>query len=1001
MDNKTKQKSAREYGLYTNEWFLVLIIDDYTTVHTHRRPTSSKSSSSNSMCTIVVKAFKHIKAVRLPKDITQVHHQHGINLTSCQNLVTSSAQMSMLANTYSSVMPGWLTNQFFQPEIARSRLSAHDYCNNPNVRSMRRMDDLLLVDFVELSLKSKQDFTKAMDIILGTGLKTYMEKFVLLQPGDWPCQFFSRNIVYEQLKNAYKCFENPNKGKGPPATKTSDQHSTEDKFQNDHMYTYNIKTAENNPQATITDAPMSNNKYFPLKSVVPLIGPLHISLNSREHVMETFHPFFKSIYEKLFPNSKFPIKPRPWRISLLLEIVYGGWTLIRYTTMQVFQNCKDFQFLTLLNLLDNYLPLVLSIYAISFKENRFKEYVNAVHRIWIMFTCLKRRHYNKAPLLWLANFHHWGQHFPQLHNILANNIAITDEYPVENTHSIIRAQTRHCDSASQLEKKVKAIFQGKEKQSDFRNSFGRAQEPYFSHNELKNLKTNCAGHLSSVLQSIAKNPSKSSVQYNNGKQITKKAVIPDLFGTNVMTETVLPLGFQSKTPPSEDVKCDLPNCIITDEQQPWSIFQGCGHSFHDCCVDDNFCPICKQFLDGKIQDLGKTIQDGIFDATSSQPNISEFVDAQTDDNTDEELLSAASETCNVMFESVEGINDGIRKLELSSPQTCHKPYQPTTPVAKRPPHCSKCLHPTRGHGKQGKAEYCPICPQHICTFSSNINCPCDWHTASKAHLQQELTPEVAFLGPVEYPCQTSSTRNAAMSKSEHATIPMNEAALPTNTASIPTFQSSSTSTPTNQITVIKKVHGATTEWLLPQKISQSKLLGPWYGSNACTIISILVAAKLKNGNITIPLEISGIQNLVNEFIKLMMEGNYIYKSFDIDPREPNLEVKDVLPRLPYLDVEIKEDLGYFFEEDLLTKIQQLSTQEMGIAVLIIPPDKSMVIFNNSGQLLLVDSHEHGPHGSIIATCPSGCVQDFVNYISRMAREVWNTSLQGANLAILG
>ena len=90
-----------------------------------------------------------------------------------------------------------------------------------------------------------------------------------------------------------KCFENPNKGKGPPATKTSDQHSTEDKFQNDHMYTYNIKTGENNPQATITDASMSNNKYFPLKSVVPLTGPVHISLNSMEHVMETSHPFFK------------------------------------------------------------------------------------------------------------------------------------------------------------------------------------------------------------------------------------------------------------------------------------------------------------------------------------------------------------------------------------------------------------------------------------------------------------------------------------------------------------------------------------------------------------------------------------------------------------------------------------------------------------------------------------------------------------------------------------
>ena len=54
----------------------------------------------------------------------------------------------------------------------------------------------MLVDFVELQFKSKQNFAKAMEIILTTGLKTYMEKFVLLQPGDWPSQFFSRKLVY-------------------------------------------------------------------------------------------------------------------------------------------------------------------------------------------------------------------------------------------------------------------------------------------------------------------------------------------------------------------------------------------------------------------------------------------------------------------------------------------------------------------------------------------------------------------------------------------------------------------------------------------------------------------------------------------------------------------------------------------------------------------------------------------------------------------------------------
>lgn len=986
---------------YANEWFLVLIVDDYTTVHTHRRPTKPKSSSSNSMCTIVVKAFKHIKALRLPNKITQLHQEHGIDLSSCQHIVTSSNQMSMLSHTYASMMPGWLTNQFFQPEIVRNRLSTHEYCTNPNVRLMRKMDDLYLVDFVELELKSKQDFTKAMDIVLDTGLKTYMKKFVILQPGDWPCQFFSRKIVYEQLKSTHKCFENPNKieqqkDKGQPNTR-SDQHATEDIFQNDHMYTYNIKTTENRPCTTITDASMSMNKYSPLKSIVPLIGPLHVSLNSREHVMETFHPFFKLIYEKLFPNSKFPMKPKPWRISLLLEIVYGGWTLIRYTTMQVFQNCKDFQYQTFLNLLDNYLPLILSIYAISFKENNFKEYVNAMSRIWVMFTCLKRRHYNKAPLLWLANIHHWGQHFPQLYNILANNIAITDEYPVENAHSIIRAQTRHSDTANQLKKKVKAIFQGKEKQSEFRNKFGHEQKSYFSQNQLKNLKTNCARHLSNILQSIADNPSKSSVQCNNGKKTTKKAVLPDLFGLNVMTETVLPLGFQSNTPPSEEVKCDMPHCPITDEQQQWTILQGCGHSFHDCCIDEHYCPICKQFLDEKIHDLGKAIQDGIFDMTSGQPDGSVRVDLVTDEDTEEDLQPAASEMSDVMFQSVEDINNEIRKLELKTPQTCHKPSQPPPSLAKKPPHCSKCLHPTRGHGRQGAKAYCPTCPQNICSSLNNIKCFCKWHTASEASCPKTSSPEITFSEPVSGdPYQASSKRNSVVSESEHATTPTNKATSPTSAASMSTQKSTSST----QVTVVKKVHRSTTEWLLPKKISQSKILGPWYGSNACTIISVLVAAKLKNKSIPIPLEITGIQNVVNIFTKLMLEGNNIYESFDMDPQEPNLEAKDVIERLPYLGLTIKEDLGCFFEVDLLAKLKQISQQEMGIAILIIPPDKSMLIFKNSGHLLLMDSHEHGLHGGIIATCPSGCVQDFVGYISNMARQVWNVSLQGSNLAIL-
>ena len=77
----------------------------------------------------------------------------------------------------------------------------------------------------------------------------------------------------------------------------------------------------------------------------------------------------------------------------------------------------------------------------------------------IIFTCLKRRHYNKGPLVWLNVCSHWGKHSPQLYKLLRTFITISYEYPVENTHSILRAQTKPCDSAYELRNEAKQIFE--------------------------------------------------------------------------------------------------------------------------------------------------------------------------------------------------------------------------------------------------------------------------------------------------------------------------------------------------------------------------------------------------------------------------------------------------------------------------------------------------------------------------------------------------------------
>lgn len=129
-----------------------------------------------------------------------IRDQNGIDIESCQRLITSASCMHDISNSYASVIPDWLTESSFNPELEKQRINIHQYCDNYNVRTMRKMDDLHLLDFIELRLKSKADFDAAYDVIMSTGLAAYIKKFLVFQPGDWPCQFYSRQIIYESLK---------------------------------------------------------------------------------------------------------------------------------------------------------------------------------------------------------------------------------------------------------------------------------------------------------------------------------------------------------------------------------------------------------------------------------------------------------------------------------------------------------------------------------------------------------------------------------------------------------------------------------------------------------------------------------------------------------------------------------------------------------------------------------------------------------------------------------
>ena len=184
----------------------------------------------------------------------------------------------------------------------------------------------------------------------------------------------------------------------------------------------------------------------------------HCTYHSMPANVLMFHDIFADLYTFLFGiKAKLPRKPKPWRVSLLLEIIYGGWTLIRDMVLSVFHKCKDVQFLTLVNVLHNYVPLVLSIYSIIFKCNNYELYSQSLLRCWVMFVVFRQRHYNKALLISLTTFLHWQQHCPSMFEKLQEYLVAFDEYPVENFHSLLRARTKESDTAEQVAFKAREI----------------------------------------------------------------------------------------------------------------------------------------------------------------------------------------------------------------------------------------------------------------------------------------------------------------------------------------------------------------------------------------------------------------------------------------------------------------------------------------------------------------------------------------------------------------
>ncbi len=65
---------------------------------------------------------------------------------------------------------------------------------------MRSMDNTKLVDSLDIPLKSLKDLSTALTYMLENGLASYLDKFFLPFVGDWPTQYYMRQLVYSHEK---------------------------------------------------------------------------------------------------------------------------------------------------------------------------------------------------------------------------------------------------------------------------------------------------------------------------------------------------------------------------------------------------------------------------------------------------------------------------------------------------------------------------------------------------------------------------------------------------------------------------------------------------------------------------------------------------------------------------------------------------------------------------------------------------------------------------------
>ncbi|RIB29821.1 hypothetical protein C2G38_2154305 [Gigaspora rosea] len=212
--------------------FHVYNIDDYHAIHENRRPDTVSTSIANHFATCVAKPVIESYSVQLTSNGVSVYNPENVEASKIcwylLNVYTGASDISYTDRQSYKISQGLIINTFDPIEM----LTIHSYADNIVERKEERsMRGLQLIGFREQHLHSVEDYLNALNIILLINNKTrHLDGQVAPVVADWPGQLFIKKLLHLR-KSSNTNFIIPQQ----------------------------------------------------IESFLPMLGLLHLSLNSREH----------------------------------------------------------------------------------------------------------------------------------------------------------------------------------------------------------------------------------------------------------------------------------------------------------------------------------------------------------------------------------------------------------------------------------------------------------------------------------------------------------------------------------------------------------------------------------------------------------------------------------------------------------------------------------------------------------------------------------------------